>query len=109
MTQKAALRSYNQGAARRVGRRKFITVDTEQMAADANQELTAEGVLLSRGAHRFGSISLPPELARKILLLEISALLASPPDPALQKELAGIETSLEADYGRGNWCAYVFQ
>jgi hypothetical protein len=41
----------------------FITVDTEQMAAAANQELPAEGVLLSRGAHRFESISLPPELS----------------------------------------------
>ena len=82
----------------------FITVDTEQMAADANQELTAKGVLLSRGVHRFESISLPPELARKILLLEISTLLPSPADPALQKELAGIETSLEGDYGKGTWC-----
>jgi peptidyl-dipeptidase A len=82
----------------------FITVDTEQMAADANQEVTAKGVLLSRGAHRFESISLPPELARKILLLEISTLLPSPADPALQKELAAIETSLEGDYGKGAWC-----
>ena len=82
----------------------FITVDTEQMAADANQEVTAKGVLLSRGARRFESISLPPELARKILLLEISTLLPSPADPALQKELAAIETSLEGDYGKGTWC-----
>jgi len=82
----------------------FITVDTEQMAADANQEVTAKGVLLSRGAHRFESISLPPQLARKILLLEISTLLPSPADPALQKELAAIETSLEGDYGKGMWC-----
>jgi peptidyl-dipeptidase A len=82
----------------------FITVDTEQMAADANQEVTAQGVRLSRGAHRFESISLPPELARKILLLEISTLLPSPADPALQKELAAIETSLEGDYGKGTWC-----
>jgi len=82
----------------------FITVDTEQMAADANQEVTAKGVVLSRGAHRFESISLPPELARKILLLKISTLLPSPADPALQKELATIETSLEGDYGKGTWC-----
>jgi peptidyl-dipeptidase A len=82
----------------------FITVDTEQMAADANQEVTAKGVRLSRGAHHFESISLPPELARKILLLEISTLLPSPADPALQKELAAIETSLDGDYGKGTWC-----
>jgi peptidyl-dipeptidase A len=87
----------------------FITVDSEQMAADANQELTAKAVLLSRAAHRFESISLPPELGRKILLLEISTLLPSPADPALQKELAGIETSLEGDYGKGNWCPYGSQ
>jgi peptidyl-dipeptidase A len=74
------------------------------MAADANQEVTAKGVLLSRGAHRFESISLPRELPRKLLLLEISTLLPSPANPVLQKELAAIETSLEGDYGKGTWC-----
>ena len=82
----------------------FITVDTEQNTADANQVFTAKSVELSKQAHRFDGLSLPPELARKMLLLKISALLPSPNDPAKQMELAKIEASLDGDYGRGKWC-----
>jgi peptidyl-dipeptidase A len=82
----------------------FITVDTEQIAADANQEFTAKGVVLSKQAHRFDGLTLPPELARKMLLLKISTLLPSPNDPVKQAELAQIEASLDGDYGKGKWC-----
>jgi peptidyl-dipeptidase A len=82
----------------------FITVDTEQIAADANQELTAKSVELSKQAHRFDGLSLPPELARKMHILKISTLLPSPNDSAQQAELAQIEASLDGDYGKGKWC-----
>jgi peptidyl-dipeptidase A len=82
----------------------FITDDTEQIAADANQVVTAKSVELSKEAHRFDGLSLPPELARKLLLLKISTLLPSPRDVAKQKELAQLEVSLEGDYGKGKWC-----
>jgi peptidyl-dipeptidase A len=87
----------------------FITVDTEQIAADANQELTAKSVELSKQAHRFDGLSLSPELSRKMLLLELSTLLPSPKDPAKQAELAQIEASLDSDYGKGKWCPDVAQ
>jgi peptidyl-dipeptidase A len=82
----------------------FITVDTEQNTADANQLFTATNVELSKQAHRFDDLSLPPELARKMRLLKISTLLPSPKDPAKQMELAQIEATLGGDYGRGKWC-----
>ena len=82
----------------------FITEDTEQIAADANQILTAKSVEYSKQAHRFDGLSLPSELARKMLILKISTLLPSPNDPAKQQELAQIEASLEGDYGKGKWC-----
>jgi peptidyl-dipeptidase A len=82
----------------------FITVDTEQNTADANQLFTATNVELSKQAHRFDNLSLPPELARKMRLLKISTLLPSPKDPAKQMELAQIEATLGGDYGRGKWC-----
>ena len=82
----------------------FITVDTQQDTADANQVFTAENVELSKQAHRFDGLALPPELARKMLLLKISTLLPSPKDPAKQAELAQIKASLNGDYGRGKWC-----
>jgi len=82
----------------------FITDDTEQIAADANQVVTAKSVELSKEAQRFDGLTLPPELARKLLLLKISTLLPSPKDVAKQKELAQLEASLEGDYGKGKWC-----
>jgi peptidyl-dipeptidase A len=82
----------------------FITVDTQQDNADANQVFTARNVELSQQAHRFDSLALPPELARKMLLLKISTLLPSPKDLAKQMELAHIKASLNGDYGRGKWC-----
>jgi peptidyl-dipeptidase A len=83
----------------------FITVDTQQDTADANQVFTAENVELTKQAHSFDGLTLPPELARKMLLLKISTLLPSPKDPAKQAELAQIKASLNGDYGRGKWCA----
>jgi len=82
----------------------FITVDTEQNTADANQLFTATNVELSKQAHRFDNLSLPAELARKMRLLKVSTLLPSPKDPAKQMELAQIEATLGGDYGRGKWC-----
>jgi peptidyl-dipeptidase A len=82
----------------------FITVDTQQDTADANQVFTAENVELSKQARRFDSLALPPELARKMLLLKISTLLPGPKDPAKQMELAQIKASPNGDYGRGKWC-----
>ena len=82
----------------------FITVDTEQIAADANQEFTAVGVELSKKAHRFDGLKLPPELARKMTLLKLATILPSPSDPVKQAELAKIEASLDGDYGKGKWC-----
>jgi peptidyl-dipeptidase A len=87
----------------------FITVDTQQNTADANQLFTAKNVELSKQAHRFDTLSLPPELARKMRLLKISTLLPSPKDPAKQMELAQIEASLSGDYGRGKWCPDGFE
>jgi peptidyl-dipeptidase A len=83
----------------------FITVDTEQDAADANQVATAKGVELSKAAHRFDGLSLPPDLARKMQLLKIEIELPSPNDPAKQMELANIEAWLQGEYGKGKWCA----
>jgi len=82
----------------------FITVDTEGIAADANQAFTAATVELSKQAHRFDGLKLPPEMARKMTLLKLLTILPSPEDPAKQKELAQVEASLDGDYGKGKWC-----
>jgi peptidyl-dipeptidase A len=82
----------------------FITEDTEQISADANEEVNALSVDLSKKAHRFDGLALPPEMARKMLLLKLSAGFPAPSDPAAQKELAQVQASLDGDYGKGEWC-----
>ncbi len=82
----------------------FITVDTEAMSADANEVFTAATVRLSKEAHRFDGLQLPPEMARKMRLLKLLTILPSPNDPAKQKELAQLEAWLDGEYGKGKWC-----
>ncbi len=82
----------------------FITVDTEQIAADANEEANTAATQYAKQAHRFDHVQLSPELARKRLLLELSAGFPAPDDPKAQKELAQLLSSLDGDYGKGKWC-----
>jgi peptidyl-dipeptidase A len=82
----------------------FITDDTEEIAADANQELTAFSAEMSKKAHDFDAVKLSPEVARKMLLLKLSSEFVAPPDPKEQKELAHILATLDGDYGKGKWC-----
>lgn len=82
----------------------FITEDTEQIAADASEALNTASVKYAKQAHRFDALTLPPELTRKRLLLELAAGFPAPDDLAAQKELAQILASLDGDYGRGKWC-----
>jgi peptidyl-dipeptidase A len=82
----------------------FITEDTEQIAADAGQELNALTVELAKKAHRFDGLRVSPELARKLLLVKLSIGFPAPADPKEQKELAQVAASLDGDYGRGKWC-----
>jgi peptidyl-dipeptidase A len=82
----------------------FITSDTDQIAADADEELNTLTVQLATQAHRFDGLTLPPELARKMLLVKLSIGFPAPSNAADQKELAILSTSLGGDYGKGKWC-----
>ncbi len=82
----------------------FITDDTEEMAAEANEVLNTESTKYAKEAHRFDGLKLLPELGRKRLLLELASGFPAPDDPKAQKELAQILASLDGDYGKGKWC-----
>jgi peptidyl-dipeptidase A len=82
----------------------FITVDTESIAADANEAANTAATKYAKEAHRFDGVQLSPPLARKRLLLELATDFPAPNDPKAQKELAQIESSLDGDYGKGKWC-----
>lgn len=79
----------------------YITDDTEALAAKANERLltkTNEIVIASR---RFNGMKLPPEMARKFMLLRLNG---SPTDPKLVAELTQLGTSLDGMYGKGKYC-----
>lgn len=82
----------------------FITDDTEALAADANDEITALTTELVEQAKKFDGVSMPPELARKFMLLKLSLTAPAPHDPALRKEMTKIASSLDGDYGKGTYC-----
>ena len=84
----------------------FITDDTEILSAEANEALIGATTELAKQATRYDHLQLSDELSRKMLLLKLSAAVPAPApsDPKELAELARIGTSLEADYGKGQYC-----
>jgi peptidyl-dipeptidase A len=82
----------------------FITDDTEEIAAEAGEVANTASTKYAKEAHRYDRVNLPPELARKRLLLELATGFPAPDDPKAQKELAQVMASLDGDYGKGKWC-----
>jgi peptidyl-dipeptidase A len=84
----------------------YITDDTEILAAEANEALTGAATELAKQATQYDHLQLPTELARKMLLLKLSAAIPAPApsDPKELAEMSRIATSLEADYGKGKYC-----
>jgi peptidyl-dipeptidase A len=82
----------------------FITDDTQAMAADAIDEVTAVTTQLVEQSKRFDGLALSPELARKFMLLKLSLSAPAPKDAALRREMTEIGVSLDADYGKGKYC-----
>jgi len=82
----------------------FITVDSEIISADAGQAIAAAIAELVAEAKRYNRLKLPPDLARKFMLLKLAIDIPTPRDPAAQTELARIGASLQGDYGKGTWC-----
>jgi peptidyl-dipeptidase A len=82
----------------------FITDDTQAMAADAIDEVTAVTTQLVEQAKRFDGLKLSPELARKFMLLKLSLTAPAPKDATLRREMTEIGVSLDGDYGKGKYC-----
>jgi peptidyl-dipeptidase A len=82
----------------------FITDDTEALASDAVEKTAEITTDLIEQAKKFEGLNLPPDLARKFMLLKLSLTAPTPKDPKLRRELTDITTSLEGDYGRGKYC-----
>jgi len=81
----------------------FITVDTEQLSADASREYVAASMRLAKEAASYGDAS--GDVARQLMLLKLAASpLPAPDRPEAQAELTRLAASMEAAYGRGKYC-----
>lgn len=82
----------------------YITDDTEALAARTEQA-TAEYVTKAvHEAQRFAGLDLPPDVARKLLLLRTSQTIPAPSDSKKAGELASLETAMQGAYGKGQTC-----
>src|SRR6185312_2692467 len=82
----------------------FITDDTETLAAQAQERLTAAVTQLALDARRFEKVKKPAELERKFKLLRLSLTAPAPNNDAERKELTEIASWLDGAYGKGKYC-----
>ncbi len=82
----------------------FITMDTQEIAAEATQELMLFLAKTIKEATRFDALQLPSELARKFHLLKLAGRLPAPRDEAKTAELATLAGTMEGAYGKGKYC-----
>ncbi len=80
----------------------FITDDTDAIAADYNEKYIEATTRIAEEIKRFDGLKLPPELARKFLLLKLQ--LFSLPDAKEREEVSLLGTGLQSDYGKGKAC-----
>ena len=82
----------------------FITDDTEIIGAQAQERNIAVTTELALAARRFDHLKMPPELARKFMLLKLSLTAPAPNNDKERAELTRIAASLDGDYGKGKYC-----
>ncbi|HKF48688.1 MAG TPA: M2 family metallopeptidase [Terracidiphilus sp.] len=83
-----------------------ITEDTETTTALLNEQATARTLALTAESHRFDHLTLPPDLRRQIMLLQVNAP-AAPTDPRLLAEQTRLAAELTGMYGKGKYCPPV--
>lgn len=82
----------------------YITDDTEQIAAAANEQALAALSELAAEAKKFEGLEMSPEEQRKLMLLKLSVSAPAPSDPRERAELAQLGTWLDGTYGKAKYC-----
>ena len=82
----------------------FITDDTEGLSAKADQRAIDETVKRAKESTRFTELALPDDEARKMKLLKVGLVLATPSDPKESEEVTRLSSSLDGAYGKGKYC-----
>ena len=82
----------------------FITDDTQELSAEAQDEYAQLFQKLALEARRFDALQLDPSLRRKFNLLKLGLAAPPPPTPAEASELTRVQVGMQADYGKGTYC-----
>jgi peptidyl-dipeptidase A len=82
----------------------YITVDTEQMAAEASEALISAVTRYAQQARRFDDVTVPELERRQLAIMKNALTMSAPPDPKEAEELARLVASMEGAYGRGAYC-----
>lgn len=82
----------------------FITDDSENLAAQAEQATAAYMTKVIVESRKYDGPNLPPDVARKLHLLRISQTVPAPSDGAAGEELAKLSTEMQGIYGKGKVC-----
>ena len=82
----------------------FITYDSQKVIADYGTKYTLKSLERSREAASFDGLDTSKENQRMLNILKSSFVMPPPLDEELASELSEITTSLEAMYGRGEYC-----
>jgi peptidyl-dipeptidase A len=81
-----------------------INDNTEKATAAAQEHLTAITTDLALKARAYDGMKLPPDVARKFLLLKLALVAPAPNNDAERKELTEITTWMQGLYGKGKYC-----
>ena len=82
----------------------YITVDTEFLAAKANERLLAAFSRLVAEAKTFEGQPMSPASRRAIELLKLGLPAPAPDDPAKRAELAAVLAGMESKYSTAKYC-----
>jgi peptidyl-dipeptidase A len=82
----------------------FITVDTEQLSADATAAFAVALQKHALAARRFDNVQLPADLRRKLTLLKLGLSAPPPGNAAEAAELTQLTVGMQSDYGKGTYC-----
>ncbi len=82
----------------------YITDDSDQVAASAQESLMAYLAEVIPKATRFDGLTLPEPLARMHTRLKTATTLPAPLDAKKREELSQLSVSMTSTYGKGKFC-----
>ena len=77
----------------------YITLDTEAMAAEADEAATEANTRYAKEASRWDSVQLPPLDRRQLDVLKSTLTESSPPDRKETEEMARLGAAMQGAYG----------